>query len=425
MKRVPRSFEDLVLVKRIVAISIIFLCTAFAWFLLGTTINIRTESQNMAMKERVGQLWGQAHRQNAPYFFYKEPKQVTVEEMVGDKQVERVRTVYENIDLPIDQSDIDVDLGLDYRRKGLLWYSTYKVDFAGLYKVTNPTQKKQEVFCTFTLPTSEAIYDDFQFSFGGKKLKNIRPQGGAITESLSIEPGETRTVKVAYRSQGQDKWQYFFGNGVSQVKDFNLDLKTNFIGIDFPEGSISPTEKHKLASGWSLNWHYNNLLTGYSVGMDLPKKLNPGPWVSKITFFAPVSLFLFFFIVFMIATVRGIKIHPMNYFFMGAGFFSFHLLLAYLVDHVAIELAFAICSVVSVFLVTSYMRLVVPGWFAYFEVAVAQLVYLVLFSYTFFFEHYTGLIVTTLCVLTLFVMMQFTGRIDWDEVFARKPKAEN
>jgi hypothetical protein len=41
----------------------------------------------------------------------------------------------------------------------------------------------------------------------------------------------------------------------------------------------------------------------------------------------------------------------MNYFFLAAAFFSFHLLLAYLVDHISIHMAFAVCSAVSVFLV--------------------------------------------------------------------------
>jgi inner membrane protein involved in colicin E2 resistance len=166
------------------------------------------------------------------------------------------------------------------------------------------------------------------------------------------------------------------------------------------------------------------LLTGYDLGLKMPDKLNPGPWVSKVTFFAPVSLFLFFFILFVFTTIKGIRVHPMNYFFIGAAFFSFHLLLAYLVDHISVDLAFAISSVVSIFLVVSYMRLVVSSKFAFVEVGLSQLIYLILFSYTFFFDQYTGLAITILCILTLFVMMQFTGRIDWSDVF-RKTALKN
>lgn len=407
------------MVKRIVAIAIIFACTAAAWVVLGITIKVRTENQDNTMREKVGQLWGQAHMQQAPRVYYQTTKQVTYNEYVGDRQVTKVREAVESVPLPVISSDIDVDFDLDYRRKGLLWYSTYKVNFAGKYQIVNNTDQRQKVYCAFSLPTTQAIYDDFSYTLGENKLGTIKPNGGDVKEFVYLDPGKTETLKVAYRSQGQDSWRYYFGSGVSQVKNFNLSMNTNFDKIDFPDGTISPTVKSKSDSGWLLSWKYKNLLTGYSIGMEMPKKLNPGPWVSKITFFAPVSLFLFFFIVFMLTTVRKIKVHPMNYFFMGAGFFSFHLLLAYLVDHISINLAFIICSIVSVFLVISYMRLVVPGKFAYVDVAIAQFVYLVAFSYTFFYEQYTGLIVTILCILTLFVMMQFTGGLDWDELFKR------
>ena len=43
----------------------------------------------------------------------------------------------------------------------------------------------------------------------------------------------------------------------------------------------------------------------------------------------------------------------------------------------------------------------------------------VLFSNAFFFEGYTGLTVTLGAVVTLFVLMQITAKVDWAEVFAR------
>jgi hypothetical protein len=72
----------------------------------------------------------------------------------------------------------------------------------------------------------------------------------------------------------------------------------------------------------------------------------------------------------------------------------------------------------------SYLRLVAGMRYALLEAGLAQVVFLVLFSYAFFFEGYTGLTVTVGAVLTLFVLMQVTGRVDWNEVFARREKAE-
>ena len=68
---------------------------------------------------------------------------------------------------------------------------------------------------------------------------------------------------------------------------------------------------------------------------------------------------------------------------------------------------------VSVFLVVSYLRLVAGTQFAVVQAGLAQFVFLVLFSYAFFFEGYTGLTVTIGAIVTLFVLMQMTARVDW------------
>jgi inner membrane protein involved in colicin E2 resistance len=111
----------------------------------------------------------------------------------------------------------------------------------------------------------------------------------------------------------------------------------------------------------------------------------------------------------------------MNYFFLACAFFSFHLLMAYLVDHISIHLAFAICSAVSVVLLVSYLRLVVGMRFAALEAGLAQVIYLILFSYAFFFEGFTGLAITVGAILTLFITMQMTARVRWSEKFATGP----
>jgi inner membrane protein involved in colicin E2 resistance len=123
----------------------------------------------------------------------------------------------------------------------------------------------------------------------------------------------------------------------------------------------------------------------------------------------------------ILGALRGRNLHPVNYAFLSAAFFAFHLLLAYLVDHVNVHAAFAAAAAASVFLVVSYLRLVAGMGAALREAGVAQVVFLVLFSYAFFFEGYTGLTVTVGAVLTLFVLMQLTGRVDWGRVFERGP----
>ncbi len=73
----------------------------------------------------------------------------------------------------------------------------------------------------------------------------------------------------------------------------------------------------------------------------------------------------------------------------------------------------------------SYLRLVTGMRFASGEAAFAQFIYLVMFSYAFFFKGLTGLAVAVGSIITLFVVMQLTGRVNWAEKFApKKPGAQ-
>jgi hypothetical protein len=408
------------LVRRIIAIVLILLATTGAWAVLGSTILYRTYEANGSLKTQVASIWGDAHRQAPPTATYKDA--VThrdVTETNGRRQV-KLRTETVTVPLDLNQSRIKADLKLDYRQKGLLWYSTYTVDFAGTYGFRNATDRARPVTFAFHVPSERAIYDDLVLQVDGKNLP-FRNDHDTAYCTAEIPAGAATALRVAYRSRGMDRWQYSFGSDVSQVHDFRLDLTTDFRNVDFAANTLAPSTKEQIPGGWKLTWAYTNLLTGFELGLVLPEKLQPGPLAGMISYFAPVSLLFFFFWLFILTTIRGIPLHPMNYFFLAAAFFAFHLLLAYLVDHVSIHLAFVISSLVSVFLVVSYLRLVVGNRFALVEAGVAQFIYLVLFSYAFFFQGFTGLAIAIGAVVSLFVVMQLTGRIDWERQFAGPP----
>ena len=411
---------------RIAAIVFIFLCASAAWAILGGTIFSRTYSLNEVGESRVASLWGTQQTQAPPSASFTRTIYTTEEITENGKKTTKKVPQQVVTNLPLESSAIDVNLDLEHRQKGLLWYSTYKVKFFGLYGIRNTSQQEETVDFLLPFPTTQAIYDDLTFTADGVPVAVVTKDNAART-MLKVAPGKTVQLGVGYRSQGLNEWRYNFGAEVAQVRDFTLRMNTNFKDIDFADNTVSPSEKRETDKGWELTWSYKNLLSGYQIAMVMPEKLQPGPLAGRISFFAPVSLFFFFFLMLIITTIRGIDLHPMNYFFLAAAFFSFHLLLAYLVDHVSIHVAFAISSAVSIFLVVSYLRLVVGMHFASREAALAQFVYLVMFSYAFFLKGFTGLAITIGSVVTLFVAMQVTGRIRWSEKFSLKqaqPTAE-
>jgi inner membrane protein involved in colicin E2 resistance len=272
----------------------------------------------------------------------------------------------------------------------------------------------------FPFPAQKALYDGLTMTFNAQPASISTDESGAVVR-LPFSPGQPAVLHVAYRSQGLDRWRYKLADGVAQVHNFSLVMRTNFSDIDFADDTLSPNDKKPTADGWELTWRYSDLVSGFQIGMEMPGKLQPGPLAGQVSFFAPVSLFFFFFLMFIITTMRGINLHPMNYFFLAAAFFAFHLLLAYLVDHISIHAAMAISSIVSIALVVSYLRLVAGIRFAALEAGTAQLIYLVVFSYAFFWKGFTGLAITIISVITLFVVMQATGRIQWADRFGSLP----
>lgn len=422
------------MIKRILAIAVIFLGTTTAWCILGSTIFLRTESTTSSLYGRVSSTWGDTQEQRQPEIQYLlEKTQTVTSEEEGKKITRQEKTVIPQ-SVPLDSSKIRADLHVDYRQKGLLWFSTYQVAFQGEHSFHNPTASAQIFEFRLLLPAQKAVYDGLALYLDGRQLPLTF--GGAMVSAKAVIPaGASGVLKATYRSQGQKSWRYRLGQPaatgavpsggmeVSQVNDFHMVLGTDFGGFDFPDNSLSPTTKQQKGSGWELQWDYQNLVSGFDIALVLPEKLQPGPLAGEISYFAPVSLFFFFFLVFILSTLRGINLHPMNYFFLACAFFAFHLLLAYLADHISIHWAFGISSAVSMLLVISYLRLVVNLRFALWDAGLAQLVYLVLFSYAFFFQGFTGLAVTIGVILSLFVVMQMTGRIEWEERFARREAA--
>ena len=110
------------MLKRITAIVFIFLCVSATWIALGTEVTKRTNDYDHKLRRAVGELWGTNQKQQAPLLCGSDGTNSPVS-------------------VPVEAGKISVDLKLEHRQKGLLWYSTYRVTFNGRYQITNSTNE--------------------------------------------------------------------------------------------------------------------------------------------------------------------------------------------------------------------------------------------------------------------------------------------
>ncbi len=402
----------------------IFVTTSIAWLVLGVVTSERSNTQSWALRSAVTDLWGADLRIAAPKLTFARIEAQTRTEQVTDDQG-RVSTHQITEDVTIrtaraaSKTRIRLDVDDDVRRKGLTWFPLYDVALDGSWVYRHEGDKSGWLEIAWSFPQVDGFYDDFELMVDGEVQRPSGERGFAIQQA--VVPGQEVLISLRFASRGQESLIFQPSDGVSELEDFELVMSTDFADIDFPGGTLSPSDRSRVGEGWELQWKFERMLTGKDMGVIVPSPVQPGELSSSMSLSAPFSLGLFMVWITALGLLRGIEVHPINHAFLAGAFFSFHLLFAYVVDHMPVEWAFALCSAVSVGLVVSYLRLVVSPRFALVEAGLAQLVYLVGFALAHFWDGMTGLTLTVIGIATLFVLMQLTGRIQWSDALRSGP----
>jgi len=386
--------------SRLIAILGITAAATVAWFVLGATLEFRTSASMSRMGDEVEQVWGPGLEQPHPT--------LVADTVNGSGKTEVL--------LPA-STEVTAKLTYTPKKRGLLWHRTYDVEFSAQYKIANPGSASRNVRVQFAVPSKMTSYDNFKFQLGNSTGMDVAPHDGMVETVVLIPAGATVPLDISYNARGLDRWAYMFAPG-SRVKNFTLKMLTNFDEVSFPVDATSPTRQIPLDKdeGQELTWNYTDTLDARNIAMDMPKLLNAGPVIARITFFAPVSLALFFGVLVITGMGRGVSLHPMVYAFLAAGFFTFHLMLAYLGDVMPLHAAFVLSAAVSLALVCGYLHAAV-GRSLSLPAGLAQFGYMVLFSYSFFFDGFTGLTLTLTAVATLALLMMVTAKVNWETVF--------
>ncbi|MDC7218709.1 MAG: hypothetical protein PQJ59_02150 [Spirochaetales bacterium] len=401
--------------KRIFAILFIFMGALVAWMILGAANLSRTDSSSYTLRSEVASLYGGDLVFETPKS-YRYVESTHKEWAADGTEIEKITFSPSYLE-PL-KSDVFIDVSLDQRKRGNLWFPTFKADFSGeyLFKADEPDEA---YYLRAALGSSDSIYKNIQLAINGELVSDLLPL--IRGEQYLVTPDEEGYVRVnlSYQSTGMENLYYYISPDyqIAQLNDFNLTIRTDFEDFDFPATMMSPGEKVQTDEGFELIWSLDQAVTGKDLGLIIPNKLNPGDIVPRVTFFAPVPLLFFFTVLLILTSLLNCSFHPMHYFFLAATFFSFHLMYSYFSDHMNLYLTFGVASLISLVLTVTYLRLFAPPKVAYLWAPLTQFVYLVMFSFSFFFDGFTGLILTVCSVLTLFVLMQLTGRVDWEKMF--------
>ncbi|MGI6302729.1 MAG: hypothetical protein ACOX52_16970 [Verrucomicrobiota bacterium] len=122
-------------IRRIFAVGFIFVCTAIAWFVLGQALTLRTQASHQKLGVEVAGNWGTPMAQRHPVIYYIAPTHARPQQNIQPNR-----------------SVIRVKLQYDPKKKGLLWYRTYKVDFDAQYEIINRYPDPADLLYRFSTP---------------------------------------------------------------------------------------------------------------------------------------------------------------------------------------------------------------------------------------------------------------------------------
>jgi hypothetical protein len=406
----------------------IFVVFCIAWLALGLRMELRSKEVLDKNKVQINSNWGGNVVQSTPQVYYlpgvetgtvvapttvpQTPEVVTSE---GEERPPVPATPEsERVYLSLSQEKVSAGITMDYRKRGLLWFNTYVIDFDAIYSFENDTDKAHQVYFNFTLPQGAETFEALLFKVDGV-TQPITDISKGLQFSKMMEVGESHNIEISYRGRGVDSWVYGLGGLTTQHKDFTLTLNTGFKEVDVLATSVSPNVLETTDKGATLTWKAENLISKDDVGISVPEKTNPFEIAKNLCYFAPLSFLLFLATFLIMIYVRRISLHPMHIVFVGAAYFVFNLLLAYLVKYMNVYLAFGISFVVSALLILIYLGRVTEKWlYTLRDTGLGLLLFLGVFPLAFFTVH-RGLILTIGIVIALAALMMLTAKVKWGE----------
>lgn len=253
------------------------------------------------------------------------------------------------------QSHVQVELDVEYRRRGIAEYPGYRATVSGSYRLQNPVDEPIHAAFVIGLPSdrSSLMLTDLELTIDGKEDRaHTEYAPDKITWTGRVAGGGAATVAVRYRARGLERFGYALSPKVSSaagearpISDFQLELLVRGAKgeLDFPMGAMTPTLAETTTDGGRrMVWSVDRMLSAFDVGVVLPDKANLSAALAKLVHNAPWFYLLYAFSVLWVLAGLGGLARSLHLVGLSATYFLYFPLATYLVAYLPWPLAAAI-----------------------------------------------------------------------------------
>ncbi|WP_375764950.1 hypothetical protein NR798_24845 [Archangium gephyra] len=229
----------------------------FATAVIAGQVADRTDFASSELARDVEERWGAPVVQPAPSLRYVQSGTIFTELKP----------------LPFDKQHVQVQSRMNYRKRGLRYFSGFDFTLAADYAVVNREGHDIDVAFIFPIEVdkSQVLLSELQFLVNGAESDlDLGESGNRLVWTGRIPQGATSTFSIRYRARGLDSFIYKLDPALP-ARDVRLHLAVeggeNF---DYPPQVLSATQVETGRGTVALDWGFQSLESGVNLGVILP-----------------------------------------------------------------------------------------------------------------------------------------------------------
>jgi hypothetical protein len=373
-----------------------FFIVLFVTTVIASQVMSRNDFANSELSRDVEKRWGAPVVQPGPSLRYA-----------------RSGTIFTELKpLPFDKQHVQVQARMNYRKRGLRYFSGFDFTLTADYAVVN--REGHDIDVAFIFPIemdkSQVLLSDLQFLVNGAEASlDLGESGNRLVWTGRLSKGGTSVFSIRYRARGLDSFIYKMDPALP-ARDVRLNVSVEGGSTyDYPDSVLAATEVRTGRDTVGLDWAFHSLESGVSLGVILPSVERYDDLVATMArrSWVPFLGLMALLAVFSLRHRRPLAFHEA--YLLAATYAFFFMLLAYLAAFMNFYLAYALAALGLGAAMVVYAKRLYPQEHAL-RLAGIWGATLVAPTFAVLLEGYTGLVYTLELLVALLGLMVLSGR---------------
>ncbi len=307
----------------------------------------RADFANTELAQGVEDRWGEPVRQPAPSL----------------RAVESGSVFTELKPMAFDSQHVRVDAAMNYRKRGLRYFSGFDFIFKADYAYANRSTHDEDVAFIFPIEfnKSQVLLSDVELTVNGKPAQvELKESGTCLLWTGRVPASEQVAFTLGYKARGLGSFIYRLDPSLA-ARDIAVHLSvTGGDNFDFPEGTLSAQRITQTDHALAFDWRYSALESGVSLGLILPSEKSYDAIIATMArrAWAPFLSFFGLWFVLSLGARRQLMFYEVA--LLSVTYAFFFVLVAYLSAFMHFYVAWPLCLVLLGAAAVLYLKKLFP-----------------------------------------------------------------